>query len=204
MERITITATMLGIVGLLLPLIIQIVISSCHGEKDDAHCTICVYAIATGLTICITDAVKNYAGYLRPNFYNRCVFNEEIMNCTGSKEMDARKSFPSGHSSLTFCSMTILTLYLLRIFGVGDGLFKYHNDVGRRKVNTAKRRLTSMLLCLSTMSLSFFVAGSRVHDNYHHPADVAGGAVIGCSCAIVVYNTWLVCSTCAMSTIIGS
>ncbi len=38
--------------------------------------------------------------------------------------------------------------------------------------------------------LSTFVAASRVHDNWHHPADVVAGALIGATCALVAYHLW--------------
>ncbi len=43
------------------------------GMVDDIHSIICAFLFAAGCTSFITDWVKNYVGYWRPNFYNYCV-----------------------------------------------------------------------------------------------------------------------------------
>ena len=80
--------------------------------------------------------------------------------------------------------MTLFTLYLLRVFGVGgvyDNSSRHRQRVGKRFIS---------LLCLLPMMVSFFVAASRVHDNYHHPADVVAGSLIGFGCAKVIHGIW--------------
>jgi len=169
----------------IMPAFLQLTLSFWCGEPNDIHLTICVYAIANGLTKAITNIFKNYVGYLRPNFYNRCKFDADTLLCNDEEEeQNARKSFPSGHSSLAFCGMTLLTLYLLHIFGVGG----VHDNASSQKQRVGKRFLS--LLCLLPMMVSFFVAASRVHDNYHHPADVVAGSLIGFGCAKVVHGIW--------------
>jgi len=187
-EEETFSSLSLLIVGCLLPLFLQIVLCQIFGVVDDAHLSLCVYCVANGLNTCVTEIVKNYVGYYRPHFYNRCEFDGDNKICgdeEGSEE--ARKSFPSGHASTSFCSMTILTLYLLRLFASG-GLCHSRNQ-HRKPSQMAFRRAISVI-CLSPMLLAFFIASSRVVDNYHHPADVVGGAVIGYACASVIYKIW--------------
>lgn len=146
-----------------------------------------MYALANGFTIGLTNILKNYIGYLRPNFYNRCSFTEDTLMCNDSEEEEkARLSFPSGHSSLSFCGMTIFTLYLLRVFGVGGVNEKLLRP---NSISPVARRVSSVL-CLLPMLVCIFVAGTRVHDNYHHPVDVVGGALIGWGCARAINNIW--------------
>lgn len=71
-----------------------------------------------------------------------------------------RKSFPSGHTSLTFTSLTYLTLYLLTL----------------PPPPTALKKLTPIILTTLT---SFWIASSRIVDHWHHPSDVVAGAFIG-------------------------
>jgi len=138
-----------------------------------------------------------------------------------SDDHEARVSFASGHSSFSFCCMTLFTLYLLRLFGVG-GLFYFRrndpdcdapsniviagdleqqqqqsnhnspasNNVRKRsKSGTMLSRMAS-ILCILPMFVAGFIAASRIHDNFHHPADVVAGSIIGFSVAKFVYNTW--------------
>jgi len=210
----TIPAMLSFIVAGLIPLIIQIVISLYLGESDDTHLTICVYFLANGITKFLTDFVKRYCGYLRPNFYSLCEFDKDSLSCKGSSHdiKESRVSFMSGHSSFSFCCTTILTLYLLRLFGV-NGLFytKNGNDSSstsnietrgdleqqrnnstltlKEKSRPAIHRMLS-IICLLPMFVAFFFAASRVHDNFHHPADVVSGSVLGCAIAKFVYDTW--------------
>lgn len=146
--------------------------------------------LATNL---ITNIGKLMIGRLRPNFLSVCKPNitspyatlcasliktylipDIDFKCmqTNLKELqDARKSFPSGHSSLTFYSMVFLALFInhcwnCRLFG----------------------NLMSKLLQLVLVSIAFFTALSRVTDNKHHPTDVLTGAIIGVLCALVTYR----------------
>merc|ERR1712194_231713 len=92
-----------------------------------------------------------------------------------------RISFLSGHASSSFCCMTILTLYLLRLFGVG-GLFydsdssnsaipindnldeeqgedSNNNSKKTSKSSTATSRMASVF-CLFPMLIAFYVGAS--------------------------------------------
>ena len=166
------------------------------GRKGDAHCTVCVYAVALGLTGLTTNIIKNYVGYLRPVFYDLCEPNADYQECTASDSNDARKSFPSGHSSFSFCGLTLLTLYLLARFGVySDSAVVRESPDGTILMEYRKppriKKLFSVL-SLAPMAAATFVAASRVADNKHHPADVVGGAVLGTAMAWFVHGLWYV------------
>lgn len=150
------------------------------------HTTICVYTAAAGLTIVLTDAVKLYVGYLRPVFYDICVPDDTYESCTNDDDSDARKSFPSGHASLSFCGLGLLSFYLERRFGVSK--FRIPNS-SRPPTTVGFTRIVS-ILCKTPLVLAGFIAASRVVDNKHFPADVVGGSVLGFSLSFWIDGIW--------------
>lgn len=91
------------------------------GPKGEFQATISTYAVAITLTNVTTEAIKNYAGYLRPIFFAECIPDDQYQRCTADDNANsARKSFPSGHASLAICSFLLLTLYLERKFGLSS------------------------------------------------------------------------------------
>lgn len=145
--------------------------------------------LATNL---ITNTGKLTIGRLRPNFLSVCKPNignpysnlcsslsktylipgrDFTCNETNLKEvLDAKKSFPSGHSSLSFYSMVFLALFINHIwnFYITGKLFPKVIQVG-------------------LVSFAFFVALSRSTDNKHHPTDILTGSLIGIICAIITF-----------------
>mmetsp|Transcript_16244 Transcript_16244/g.23898 ORF Transcript_16244/g.23898 Transcript_16244/m.23898 type:complete len:332 (+) Transcript_16244:108-1103(+) len=175
------------VVAMLLPLLIAIFVTGVlSSAKNDLHSASCAFLFAIGSTAFITEFVKLYCGYLRPNFYQYCEFDAASLQCESSKPDDSRKSFPSGHASTSLCCTTLLTMLLLGKVGL-------HRACCRHAVNDKfyflKKRLTSILSTLPIF-LGIFIAASRVHDNMHHPADVVGGSVIGIGCAIFAHGLW--------------
>ena len=158
--------------------LIQLVLSVRVGNVGDVHATICVYIIAMCLTGSLTDGMKHYCGYLRPIFYEECEPNFETGVCAKDSAY-VRKSFPSGHASTSFCFMTLLTCYLVQRYGVTSRMTPYSSIIsdGDKKefmIQYKVRQPTYLQRIISLVSfipmvLAFFVAGSRVHDNHHHP-----------------------------------
>jgi len=183
----TVSRTLLRIVALIIPLFLQLVLSLAFGESNDAHWTVCVYGLAFGITVFLTEFIKRYAGYLRPNFYALCDLDEEL-RCQGEHADNARMSFPSGHASTSFCGTTILTLYLLRLFGVAGKAYANKN-LYQTKTPCIRKRIASICF-LFPMLVSIFVSASRVADNYHFPADVVTGALVGFATAKAIFNIW--------------
>jgi membrane-associated phospholipid phosphatase len=114
----TVSDAWLLVWGVALPLAVQYTVGNmlpALRNEGAAHSTICTYLVAFGINIVCTDLVKAYCGYLRPVFYDLC--NPEAAgsaSCTSSSrtEAGARRSFPSGHASMSFCGLTLLTLFL--------------------------------------------------------------------------------------------
>ncbi len=123
-------------------------------------CSAFLFACAT--TLLVTDTVKVYVGRLRPNFYSMCAFDDDSLECTAdvSQQHEARKSFPSGHSSISMNGMLFVSLYIV-----------YNSPL--------KSPFAKYFFFLAPVALAVFVAASRVHDNWHHPSDVLCGALIG-------------------------
>jgi membrane-associated phospholipid phosphatase len=121
-----------------------------------------------------TDICKILAGRLRPDFIARCL-PDIAGNCTNPnlKDVrDARASFPSGHSSLSFCAMVYLSLYLcgkFRIFWTNSG------------------QLWKVVIVLSPLIGSTFIAISRTKDYHHNFDDVIAGSMLGACLAFVGY-----------------
>ena len=174
-------------VGVVLALLIVLTIfaSATPDASGELHAIGCSYIVAFGLKQLVTSSLKIYVGRLRPNFYEKCEFNISSLDCASSNgEMEARKSFPSGHASLAFVGMMMLTLALL---GKAWSFRKEHVDYKHYCI----RRLLS-LCALLPMAFATFVAASRIVDKWHHPSDVVAGALIGATSAYYSYNLWCV------------
>ena len=183
-DKETIKDWQLVLIALILPLVVVIAVAAIGKTKNDVHSSICTYFFVFGCTEFITSFVKLYAGYFRPNFYEYCQFSDENMACS-SDRLDPRQSFPSGHASMSFCSMTLFTLFFFGKVGL------HRKEVGEKNHQALlmKKRFLSAVSGFP-MFFAVFIAASRVHDDMHHPADVVGGALIGISCAVFGYGLW--------------
>ena len=120
----------------------------------------------------------NVKGRLRPDFLARCSWDDVLGKCTGQVLpnepnyfnlfipvcsppqliLSGRKSFPSGHSSMAFSGMTILTLWLAG--KTAAWTFNTPRPAGSLKSS----RMASFLLTLLPIFGSSFVAITRLQD----------------------------------------
>ena len=189
----TVSSLNLILLAFFLPLLVQLGLSYFYG-KNHVHKSLCVWLSGFGINGIVTDCIKLYAGYLRPIFYEFCEPDEDYEECTSGQDKQMRLSFPSGHSSMSFCGLCILSFYLEQRFGVSKSRnFIYDETSGRLMAGYGGpvrfRRIIS-LLCYLPVALACFIAASRVADDKHHPADVVGGAFIGASVASLVHSIW--------------
>ena len=188
----TISNEILVLTCMFMPLIICFVVAIvAKSPPSDFHASACAVSFGVGTTTFLTNCIKHYDGYLRPNFYKYCGFDEDSLACEDNND-EPHKSFPSGHSSLSFCGMTFLALFFYGKVGL-------HRPIGKHDIGSPapydegtlfKKRILSILGSGLSMAWAINVAASRVHDNFHHPADVVGGSVLGMLCAYFSYSLW--------------
>jgi len=215
----TVPDTYLIIFTTLVPCLLQLglcKLSVCGNTPivGQAHATVCVYFVALGLTLFLTEVLKLYVGYLRPIFYHQCQPNDTFDTCTSTSYTDSlRKSFPSGHASTSFGGLTLLTLYLHQRFGIPsvriptstmmmfhlqrvDPSYPTPPHYEDRRVWYRQTRLPLgvyrllSVLSLLPMGIALWIATSRIVDNKHFPADVVGGAVLGTSISLFCNSLW--------------
>ena len=134
-----------------------------------------LWAVASLVCDLVTTVSKRFCGVLRPNFYGGCGWNSTRAECE-IDWLDGRHSFPSGHSSMSSVWATVLAIVCLRA------------------AERSSAPLTaSVLRLLAAFGLcgAVFVAMSRVHDNYHSPADVCTGLLLGGATAAVMARSVL-------------
>lgn len=87
--------------------------------------------------------------------------------CTGHPHAvrEARKSFPSGHSSLAFSAATFTFLYLVHVLRLGEA--------------NVSAKLTKMIGALLPLVCAGVIAVSRTIDFHHHFSDIVAGAALG-------------------------
>ena len=177
------------------------------GQKGDVLRTINTYTVA--FTICgiATELIKNYVGYLRPIFFDKCNPDENYETCLGDSEheifdiTEVQKSFISGHASFAFCGGVLFSLFLERTIGISsvqaavvrqtpDSLDGTTSYVSMAYTKPPGLRKLGSILALAPMGVSIWVACSRVVDNVHFPADIVGGALLGASIALYCNPLW--------------
>ncbi|CAF4751382.1 unnamed protein product [Pieris macdunnoughi] len=135
------------------------------------------WTLAVIINAFITEVLKIIISRPRPDFFYRCFPNGIVAECTGGIKdiVDGRKSFPSGHSSFSFCSLGFLSIWL------------YGRFLGRYSGN-----IQCAMFCSMPVFLASFIGYSRCCDNHHHWEDVIAGAVIGLITAFQCYKAYCV------------
>ncbi|GMS85238.1 hypothetical protein PENTCL1PPCAC_7413 [Pristionchus entomophagus] len=142
------------------------------------------FQLGYAMQVVVNQVTKYAVGRLRPHFFTVC--KPEAFNCTSPGQLiysytctgdakdteEGRLSFFSGHSSIAMYSATFLIIYL-------------HARIG----HIAPRILLSTLQTV-LFTGGLFICYTRLQDYYHHPSDIATGAVIGILGAIYSCYAW--------------
>lgn len=140
---------------------------STYDKMDMIHKTACVYSMTLGLTQTLTNVAKLYVGYLRPIFFDLCQPDEDFQ-CTSSNGQisasdEGRKSFPSGHASISVCGLLVFSLFLEDSFGKTA-----YERKGRMTTSTSTTTMYQQkqpiklvrvlsVLCYTPMLLAYFI-----------------------------------------------
>ncbi|WWD08361.1 hypothetical protein V865_006473 [Kwoniella europaea PYCC6329] len=154
----------------------------------DVHNGVLGLVMSYTMTGVVTQVIKMSVGRPRPDLIARCqpvpgsvdhpVYGLSTVDiCTNTDLIvlnDGFKSFPSGHSSLSFAGLGFLTLYLAGKMHLGD----------------VRGHRTRAWFALSPLLGGTMVAISRTEDNRHHWQDVLVGSLLGLAMAWVSYRTY--------------
>ena len=164
--------------GMGIMVVMEWLVSRSCGACEKSLRVVATVLLALASNELATDLAKYYCGVLRPNFYAGCRWSDEQLACTAPLNIDLefRKSFPSGHSSVAGCMAALLTRHTL-----------IHVDHARVARAPVRQRVLQVMLLLPVPS-AIFVAASRVHDNWHHPSDVLAGLLLGSLVALFVHT----------------
>jgi len=131
----------------------------------------------------VVVCVKNYIGRPRPNYYNYWP----------NDTPDAISSFPSGHSSSTFCIQMLLIYHVVAAMRWSQAPDVQTHFVRNDFRNIPVHYLFGAMLWQKTRNLNglhmlvigilmvwpLFVCCTRIYDYYHHYDDVLCGAALG-------------------------
>lgn len=144
----TVPTWLLVVLAIIVPAVLLVVVGAIFGGFHAAHHAILGFAVNLSLTLAVTNGVKNLIGRHRPDFLDRCqpdmsaisgvlgnpdtqgngyfhigsvtyFFNSFCTTKDTSALEDGSRSFPSGHSSMSFAGLFYLTLFL---FGIWQSL----------------------------------------------------------------------------------
>ncbi|BDA50727.1 probable phospholipid phosphatase 1 [Coccomyxa sp. Obi] len=157
------------------------------------------------VAILVYVATKSAVGYPRPDYLARCKpaggenyqFHTQYgtmsgVECTETNIAlvdDGRSSFPSGHA----CMSAVFVWYTAGYF-LWAIYFRHRQSVFGRFVERTNwlgffikdlGHALALYWILLNVGLSWAIAGSRVVNNKHHPADVVGGFFLGASVALI-------------------
>ena len=149
-----------SIIGFVGPILCFLVLQFWRRSAHDFHTTVLGLLEAQSLTLLATEAIKLAAGEYRPDYIS--IIDE------GKPEKlikDAQQSFPSGHSSLSFCAMCYMAMWLMANLGA------FHKK--------GSGEFWRSMLSMVPLIVAIFVAISRVDDYRHDFDDITVGAMIG-------------------------
>ena len=151
--------------------------------------------VSVSLGWAITNLLKVSIGGYRPDFLYRCWPDGNVAwaspgvpACVPTNPRDVlegRKSFPSGHSSMSFSGLGFAALYATAKLGVFSPY-----DYSMSGTHPKDRATMLRIVCAWwPLALATWVAVSRWRDYWHHSEDVICGSALG---LLTSYVAWMV------------
>lgn len=143
---------------------------------------------ALASTKLITDSLKRLVGQPRPYFFAFCEWDDVARRCRVN-ETEAYASFLSGHASLSFAAMAVVSIVWFRVWEAGQRLRPRSSSSGSGDVEEADSPATSPLrgwvgaICSLPTLFAVWIAATRVQDYAHATTDVSIGAAVGLAMA---------------------
>jgi len=175
----------LYLIAIVSPVVLQALINFCTIRSWwDLHNGLLGLVLGLSMTGSLTQLTKLTVGRPRPDLLDRCqpivgsvdplygLSNSSI--CTTSNDaimLDGFRSFPSGHSSISFAGLGFLAFYL----------------AGKLHLFDHRGYAAKAWLSLVPFAGAALVAISRTMDNRHHWQDVLVGSILG---TVVSYFTY--------------
>jgi len=150
-------------INIIFPIIVFLLYFVYARDFHDLHHSILGLVEALILTLFFTAVFKIFAGEYRPNYFAYSVVSPK----------DARQSFPSGHSSMSFCCQFYVSLY----FAGKSKLFTIHGG-----------QMWKVIISFIPLFAAGLIAVSRTRDYHHNFADISAGAVLGATIAYYCYH----------------
>ncbi|KAH7882700.1 phosphatidic acid phosphatase type 2/haloperoxidase [Phlebopus sp. FC_14] len=178
----------LYLIGGVAPFIAQIIVNllTVRSWWDFHHSTLGLWLSIT-MTGSITQIVKVTVGRPRPDLISRCqpplgsqdpLFGlSTAAICTQTSKHileDGWRSFPSGHSSMSFAGLGFLTFYL----------------AGKLHLFDTRGHASKAWLSLAPLGAAALVAISRTMDYRHHWQDVVTGSALGLTLSYFAYRQY--------------
>lgn len=192
---------LLHLLAIFWPILFQIAWTLVIGNEqnwfDELHAILCSNFSAMAMVWFVVYAIKCHVGYLRPVFYQYCEPSDDYQECTLKKDF-IHYSFPSAHTSDSFCGMTILALFLDRTwrqYNVNRRLtlacdLGIVQDIYLQKKVGYTERFVSLLCMVGPFSVACLVGCTRMYNNFHYPSDVLAGALLGSTISYYCYGLW--------------
>lgn len=180
----TVSNASLMLIACFVPLGVSIVLSFISPARGAVRAFVHAWLWTMATQLLVVGCLKAYCGYWRPIFLDECGFDAASGQCTQASYLHAYRSFPSGHASTATSSLLLTSLRLIGALRLGAAPRRL--GLGRPGLYFEFDSLLTALSLLPTF-LAAWIAGSRVHDNAHHPADVVGGALVGGGAAVLWY-----------------
>eukprot|EP00545_Synedropsis_sp_CCMP1620_P014109 CAMPEP_0119031412 /NCGR_PEP_ID=MMETSP1176-20130426/41530_1 /TAXON_ID=265551 /ORGANISM="Synedropsis recta cf, Strain CCMP1620" /LENGTH=326 /DNA_ID=CAMNT_0006987807 /DNA_START=110 /DNA_END=1087 /DNA_ORIENTATION=+ len=184
----TVSGDFLVLTGLWLPLLMALLVEFMRRHQNP-HLILCTLFLTIGISEAATNLLKFWVLRPRPNYYALCgldMTSTATASCTApfEKVVQAQLSFPSGHTSLSFCSTTVLVVWFFFLLTTTTSKQQQQQQRSSavRRCHTTKLQL--FLACGLPWTWATFVAVSRIVDHWHHPSDILAGCLLGSTCAI--------------------